>query len=227
MLAVIMPVCIPTLVPPAAAWDGYDTAAYADQYWAACDDFPYSHAPNPPYICLGRVGSGWFDQDCANFASEALHAGGYSMVNATSGYKGTYTGNDQWWWRNGYGGIYNWSLSWTVASKLFKFLTVYDHDGGNPSAPGGGFVVEMVHPSAGDLYNSLNVGDLIFFDQDSSGGWSGTGIDHVKIEVGWSTYDYADQHGPGQYHHMWNSWDHFPNPNNVLIWEVSIDPRNI
>ncbi|TSI05965.1 amidase domain-containing protein [Lysinibacillus sp. BW-2-10] len=104
-----------------------------------------------------------FQDDCTNFISQCLRAGGAPM----SGYPNRARG---WWitdgWKSGRGtgGYYSnetWSYSWTVSSSLRWYLE---------SAKSGLTAKRVQSPS------ELNIGDVIFYDFQGDGR-----IDHSTI----------------------------------------------
>jgi hypothetical protein len=104
--------------------------AYAERYW---------NSANPAYIR--------FNDDCTNFISQCVHAGGIPMV---------YTGRrDKGWWYRG-GKKPTWSYSWTVANSFYQLLK-----SGKPPM----HAVQVVSP---DL---LLPGDVICYDFDGDGRW--------------------------------------------------------
>lgn len=107
---------------------GYNRAkavAYAEAYW---------NTRNPAFPR--------FTDDCTNFISQCLYAGGIPMI---------YTGNrgSGWWVRGG-----NWSYSWAVAHSLYLLLR-------SGKAPF--FAVQVASPS------QLELGDVICYDFDGDG----------------------------------------------------------
>ena len=199
------------------AYNGGAAASYADAHWQECDGF-IGPSPEAPYACVG-----WppVYSDCANYASRALHAGGYSYVSRSDP-----NGSWYWWSQSSY------SLSWTVVPNQYRFLTVYDK-------PGGGTLVETTPGwDTSEPYNKLSKGDLIFFNWDaSSSDVLPDGLDHVRVEAGWGqtdpsngtvhSGDYADQHSPKRYHDFWNGV--YINQDRFTTWvySVHIDPANI
>jgi len=203
----------------AGAFNPTNAANYADSHWKECGPSPYNGVPPSPYKCISN--------DCTNYVSRALHAGGYSFVlNGPA---------DSWYW---YSSQSN-SMSWTYADVLYGFLIYYDKD---DNGRGGGTVVAtQVGVSASQTYNSLSKGDLIFFDWENNGS-----IDHVRIETGWgtpsktgyqsaynnsywATGDWADQHTEPRYHDMWNGYYQMTATQraNAKLYLVHIDPLNI
>jgi hypothetical protein len=100
-LCLVVPLAIAS---PAFAYNGAAAAQYADQY---------ATSPNSGSYPV-------FSDDCTNFVSQAVHAGGYSFVggsSSTSDYR-WWLHTDFWTW---YG--YSWSNSWSVANDYNNFLT--------------------------------------------------------------------------------------------------------
>jgi hypothetical protein len=104
--------------------------AYAERYW---------NSANPAYPR--------FKDDCTNFISQCVHAGGIPM--AFTGQKGK-----GWWFRGGKNP--GWSYSWTVAHSFYLQLK----SGKAPIR-----AVELLTP---DL---LLPGDIICYDFDGDGRW--------------------------------------------------------
>jgi len=190
-------VSVPTNV---AAYNGPNAASYADAHWAECGSIsPYNGSPPSPYVCMSN--------DCTNYASQAMHAGGYRFISGS-----TQNPLDEWYW-------YSASMkteSWYQAYRLYYFLVYYDH--GSGSEGGGTLVTDFVGVTASQTYNSLSKGDMIFFDWTNDGA-----IDHVRVEAGygtpsstgyqpaynnsyWKTGDWADQHTDPRYHDFWNGY---------------------
>ena len=165
--------------PRAHAYSGGNAAAYADRYAVNgnCGNYP----------CLS--------DDCTNFVSQAVHAGGFSM----KGIGGSTTDDNNWfiqscWWC-WYG--YNWSHSWTVAGDYYTFLQ-WDYPGGYNWGTKSG--------SDAEFYSGLDTGDVLFYDWDSNGS-----LDHSAIQVsvgtdptsGWYG-DLIDEHTSNRYHAFWS-----------------------
>ena len=182
------------------AYNGSTAASYADGHWAECGLSPYNGSPPSPYVCLSN--------DCANYVSEAMHAGGYRFIANDP----VLNPQDQWYWYNSSAK----TTSWYQAAMLYYFLVYYDH--GTGSEGGGTLVTHFVGVTASQTYNSLSKGDMIFFDWTNDGA-----IDHVRLEMGWGTPpstgyqssynnsywktgDWADQHTDPRYHDFWNGY---------------------
>ncbi|MFD2370320.1 amidase domain-containing protein [Brevibacillus sp. GCM10020057] len=116
------------VVHGAGGYNRKSAVAYAMQYWN-------SHNPLYPR----------FTDDCTNFISQCLYAGGIPMLFSKEKGKG-------WWIRMGKGG--EWSWSWTVAHALYLLLK-------SGAAP-----MRAVSKSSPD---QLEPGDLICYDFDGDG----------------------------------------------------------
>jgi hypothetical protein len=104
--------------------------AYAERYW---------NSANPDYPR--------FTDDCTNFISQCLHAGGIPMLFTKDKSKG-------WWFRGGKQP--SWSYSWTVAHSLYLLLK----SGREPMR-----AVQLESPE------QLSPGDVICYDFDGDGRW--------------------------------------------------------
>lgn len=102
---------------------------YAELWW---NDF------NPQYKK--------FDDDCTNFISQCLHAGGMPMDFRPQKGRG-------WWYRSHGGGKASWSYSWAVAHALMRYLE------------GSGRATAVANPQ------DLAIGDVICYDFDGDGRW--------------------------------------------------------
>ncbi|MEJ8548454.1 amidase domain-containing protein [Brevibacillus borstelensis] len=121
---------LPTLIVHGAG--GYDTEraiAYAERYWDSA---------NPAYPL--------FTDNCTNFISQCLHAGGIPMLFSREMGKG--------WWMRGSGKGASWSYSWSVAHSLYLLLK----SGGPPMRA-------VAIPSV----DQLEPGDIICYDFDGDG----------------------------------------------------------
>lgn len=116
------------VVHGAGGYNRQSAVAYAMQYW---------NSPNPLYP--------HFTDDCTNFISQCLYAGGIPMLFSKEKGKG-------WWIRTGKGG--DWSWSWTVAHALYLLLK-------SGAAP-----MRAVSQSSPE---QLEPGDLICYDFDGDG----------------------------------------------------------
>jgi len=116
------------VVHGAGGYNRKNAVAYAVQYW---------NSVNPLYP--------HFTDDCTNFISQCLYAGGIPMLFSKEKGRG-------WWIRTGKGG--DWSYSWTVAHALYLLLK-------SGAAP-----MRAVSKSSPD---QLEPGDLICYDFDGDG----------------------------------------------------------
>lgn len=210
--------------PAVAAFSGTNAVTYAESHWKECDPVsPYNGTPPSPYVCLAN--------DCANYASQALRAGGYPF--RSNGYYQLTGLLDSWYWNSSTSR----TITWYQADQLLKFLTKAEIYFRNP---GGRVVANTKGASPTQRYNVLSKGDLIFFD------WEDDYVfDHVRVETGWgvppktgwqSAYnwsywtegDWGDQHNPVRYHDFWNGYQHLTAAGAaaVRIYQVHIDPAN-
>jgi hypothetical protein len=114
------------------SYNRWEAVRYAERWW---DDY------NPKYRK--------FTDNCTNFISQCLHAGGAKM----NGYPNRSNG---WWFRSN-----NWSFSWSVAHALRWYLS-----GANSGLRG------EEKESAYDL----ELGDVICYDFNGDGRWQHTTI---------------------------------------------------
>ncbi len=119
-------------------------ANYADR-WA--------QARNPIYASVAIAG----DNDCTNFASQAVAQGGLRSNTAALN-----------WYFNGA----SYFASWNGVAALYGQFT---------KAPNG-YLSTVCSPANRPMYNDAQVGDLMFFDWTNDGV-----IDHAAIEVGWNS----------------------------------------
>ena len=202
----------------ATAYNGASGAAYADQNWSECGSSPYNGFPPSPYVCM--------QNDCTNYASQVMHAGGYRFIAGDP----VLNPSDSWYW-------YSTSMkttSWYDTASLYYFLVYYDRQSGGEG--GGSLVANFVGVTASQTYNALSAGDIIFMGD----GTTGT-LDHARVEVGygtpqrtgyqssydnsyWTTGDWADQHIAPRYHDFWNGFYQLTGPQAATqeIWEVHI-----
>ncbi len=133
-----------------------------------------------------------FSEDCTNFISQALFAGGYSMVG---NYPGNSNVDNSFWYFNHYFNV--WTHSWSVAMDQITFQ--YTH------SPGGSFG-NMYNGNIGSSeYNDALIGDILAYDFGSGDGYS-----HLSLEVGTGTDpssgwvgDLVDAHTSNRYHAYW------------------------
>ncbi|QRG68549.1 amidase domain-containing protein [Brevibacillus choshinensis] len=116
------------VVHGAGGYNAENAVAYAERYW---------NSPNPAYP--------HFNDDCTNFISQCLYAGGIPMLFSKEKGKG-------WWIRTGKGS--EWSYSWSVAHALYLMLK----SGASPMR-----AVTKTSP------DQLVPGDIICYDFDGDG----------------------------------------------------------
>ena len=151
-------------------YDGAKASAYADQYALTDVDGSVSGSLR------------WRGDDCTNFVSNCLYAGGMPMTPTW------YSQQPPWWqWWGGW----TYAQTWTVAPQLYGYLL------------GNGYGVELAVYYPGDAlpaYNQLVPGDLVFFD------WGqGEGISHVAIQtIPGNGMDLVDQHSVELFDQPWH-----------------------
>jgi hypothetical protein len=138
-------------------YNGLAAAQYAG-YWAlnVCDI-----ARGPCFDLRG--------DDCTNFASKSLAAGGFPMDN-------TWFASWNWWTME-----WTWSTEWSVAPQLRAYLLDYGY----------GSEIGTDSGTSTNPITGLAPGDLLFYD------WGqGEGISHVAVLTTPSPYgdDLVDQH---------------------------------
>lgn len=204
----IVSILIPSLGGTAFAYNRDNAAGYAD-YWSLSRNGNY-----PSY-----------SEDCTNFASQALAAGGYGQVNLDNN-----RSNLNNWYSYWFLGWFIGSYSWSNAADHYQFQL--DH------IPGGYFQ-DAVSVGSNDAayfstYDSTNMvrGDELFYS------WSGNNvINHVDIQVwpGYSQYTYpadtwwgdlADQHTNNRYHASWNLTEVNAQWPTTVIYEMHIGDNN-
>jgi Putative amidase domain len=189
----------------ALAYNGNTAAQYADTWWNSNNGNQYP--------------SLYFSNDCANFLSQAMRAGGYSEVNPY----GSTTDDHNWFarvvaFRPPYYS-WTWSHSWSVASDLRTFeLWHY---------PGGWDYGTL--PGTGNGSTGLSVGDLYFYDFGD-----GYGIYHASIDVAYgydsnySAYygNLVDAHTNNRYHAIWSLSPYNSRRSYTTVYLIHIDPSN-
>lgn len=149
----------------ALAYNGGAAASYADQYWS-------------------NYNSAWpvfSDEDCTNFASQAIYNGGINM--RTAGY------TDNYWWMK-YARRWLWTHSWPAAQDNFVFVSSYLPGTSNAASYYG------IAPGA-NVASYAFQGDLVYYDWDTDGTYN-----HQSIIV---TTDgqHVDAHTSNRYHVYW------------------------
>lgn len=115
-------------------YDRLRATRYADVWWDSA---------NPRYPK--------FSDDCTNYISQCLHAGGIPMVGEGDRNRG-------WWMKSTSTTSNQWSYSWTSSNALYRFVR---------KSVGGELVSQA---------NELKMGDLIFYDWDGRGSYHHTTV---------------------------------------------------
>ncbi|WAH36570.1 amidase domain-containing protein [Alicyclobacillus dauci] len=123
-----VPVRMPSVPWRRASYDRIRASRYADVWW---DQF------NPRYPKISS-------DDCTNFISQCLHAGGLPMTGHGNRAKG-------WWIITGKGKGESWSYSWATSHALYKYLR------------------KTVGATLVQKPSELKIGDLIFYDWNGTG----------------------------------------------------------
>ncbi|PYZ99247.1 hypothetical protein CR205_11065 [Alteribacter lacisalsi] len=121
-----------TDAPEYRRYNRLDAVRYAERWW---------NTPNPAYKK--------FENNCTNYISQCIHAGGVPMTGSGSRGKG-------WWYRGS-----NWSYSWTVANAFRWYVS-----GAKPVIK----AREVQSPE------ELIRGDIICYDFTGDGRWNHTTI---------------------------------------------------
>jgi hypothetical protein len=160
----------------AYAYNGTTAATYADKY---------ALSPNGSYYS--------FSDDCTNFVSQALRAGGHKFHGTPSGL--VLNNNSQWWVYDGGAGR---TYSWSVADSLATFINLYDTATPHSQFDGG---------QAKALPSGVAKGDPVFYifsDSSTKFGVSsiviGSGTDPNSKWVG----GLIDEHTTNRHHAIWN-----------------------
>lgn len=109
-------------------YDRREAVRYAERWWNDSN-------PNYPYF---------EDNDCTNYISQCLRAGGIPMVGQPNRNKGWWMGED------------NWSFSWSVA-HAFRWYLSSD--------------TNTFHAKLTDHPSKLQIGDVICYDFEGDGRW--------------------------------------------------------
>lgn len=191
-----------TSMPGVLAYNGSAAAGYADSWWN-------QRNPNWP-----NYGSGSGCTDCTNFVSQALNAGGYSMVgvggSTTSDYN--WFAQSQWWG-------WNTTNSWRLVVNQYNFQ--------NNHYPGGWSNATRAGTDGGATVNTI--GDLYFYDFGD-----GAGLSHMSIEVAYgadATYptwngDLVDAHCNDRYHAIWSLAPYNALRSTTTVYLMRIDVNN-
>lgn len=135
---------------------------YAEKYW---------NSHNPRY----RL----FSDDCTNFVSQVLHAGGLSME-----FTGSQTSG--WWYQHQGGKQDRWSYSWTVAHSLYHYLNQ------------GKRARRVEHAE------QLEIGDVICYDWEGDGKWNHNTVVTLIDAVG---IPFVTAHSANSHHRYWGYQD--------------------
>ena len=128
----------------------------------------YATKRNPNFPSVGN--------DCTNFVSQVISAGGYPQKGGSSSNDDT-----QWWLHKGLLG-FSWSNSWALVLDNLVFLQNQWPGGSVGSLPPGG-------PFNPYLPGAMTVGDVIYYDWGVGGGLAGG---HSSVVV--STYGKDSNH---------------------------------
>jgi hypothetical protein len=172
----VLSACFVLVGTDAFAYNGAAAAAYADKY-ATVQNAAYYH----------------FSDDCTNFVSQAMRAGGHKFHGTPSGL--VLNDNSQWWVYSGGAGR---TYSWSVADSLATFINL--HDAATPHSQFDG-------AQAKGLPSGVAAGDPVFYifsDSDTKFGHSsivvGSGTDPNSGWVG----GLIDEHTTNRKHAIWN-----------------------
>lgn len=110
-----------------------------------------------------------FDQDCTNFVSQALRAGGWPD-DESGDWKWYYNTNGPFWDTH--------SDTWTVARRLANYIL------------NSGRYYNNYWPGMRDRYTPADKGDVYVYEWGDSDGW-----DHVSLASGWG--DFANYYDSG------------------------------
>lgn len=139
-----------TVVP--YSWTSYSfNGILAAQY-----AYQYSLSNNSSYYT--------FDNDCTNFASQALHAGGIPMRNENGATK-----RPNWWIQSGSGGQFLYAVPWVNAEEFFMLIRGSDTIDGKIETN----------------VKNLDLGDIISYDKYNDGDKN-----HTAIVTGYDSSGY-------------------------------------
>ena len=144
-------------------YDRQKAVEYANKWW---DDY------NPEYAK--------FDEDCTNFISQCLLAGGAPMDER---------GKIQWWYHKNGKRKATWSRSWANAHRFRRFLMRNKK---------GITTTEVKSP------NELDVGDIICYDFDGDDKWQHNAIVTAKDFMG---TPYVNAHEEFSFQRYWTYQD--------------------
>jgi Putative amidase domain len=158
--------------------------------------------------------------DCTNFVSQSLYAGGLYMVG--TGEPAQYQDDSQWWEDPVYLPIADsWTLSWTVAANNYNHWTRYENSGPNVySYYGDGRGTQVSNTQ------HFQVADLVYYS------WNGDGkINHMSIVTAFGASldnsglsgPLVDSHTNPEYHVYFTLAAENPNWMTTLISVVHIN----
>ncbi|ABW12829.1 hypothetical protein Franean1_3427 [Parafrankia sp. EAN1pec] len=193
---------VAAVATPALAYNGQAAADYAGQY-AINDNIAWVH----------------FQNDCTNFVSQALYAGGFPMT----GYGGS-SGNNVWWGDLAYtphAGNGR-SISWSSSDDLRVYLD--SHNGGTASQGAG--TQNKIPYTPGNIVT----GDVVFYNWDNA--MNPQLYDHVAIQVGQGTDpdpesgwigNLVDTHTTNRGKAIWHLWPYNPRASTTVTKEYHIN----
>lgn len=122
-----------------------------------------------------------FTDDCTNYVSQVLWAGGFSMEFHARRDRG-------WWYRRGAGGQEQWSYSWAVAHALRWYLERSHR-------------AQVVKSPA-----DLDIGDVICYDWNGDGHWQ-----HNTVVVAFDAagMPLVNAHTVASHHRYWDYQDSY------------------
>lgn len=202
---IVLLALFPLFSNTALAYDRNAATSYADQWALSRNWFWY-----PIY-----------GNDCTNFVSQALAAGGYHQVDGDINSDSVWFG-DSWWDQ--------WSVTWINAPHNYNFQMNH-YPGGWLQKVTSWSIDGMAYKASFDAANQIQ-GDVLYYD------WNGTdGITHAAFQVnaGYSQYmpsgqswyaDLSDQHTTDRYHVSWSHLEVNAQWPTTVIYEVHIDDGN-
>lgn len=183
---------------PASALDRGNAADYADTWY---------DAKNGVYP--------GFSDDCTNFISQALHAGGIKFRTADFSWSGPYD-NPAYWYANGT--LDEWTQTWAVAKKSANWV--------NGLANGRETVVPANQEGAQPPSGYRKRGNVVYYD------WDGDGvINHASIVTvadgtdpsSGRTGTLIDQHTTNRKHAIWNLVPYNSQAQTTVYYVVYVD----
>jgi hypothetical protein len=158
-----------------------------------------------------------FTDDCTNYVSQALHAGGIAQkVYYVSGAPFSTSDDHYWFWNTSTKAH---SYSWTVAKDLWTYLLSYSSHG------------DIAGTYDGDIgnnkYNPLLSGDLVAYnwgehDLGKANHWAMEITYGTDPDSGW-TGDLVDAHSTNHKHAYWTLQPYNAKAYKTIVWAVSIN----